>query len=273
MIRNVKHLAYILQVSQSVLSEIIVKIDDYYYRKEEIKLTSQGTPKLRNGLPKVRVLYPSKKHLKVIQSKILTRILHKLPGRDYIHGSTKGRSNITNARVHQGNKFFFTTDISGFFPYISHKMVYGMFLSHGFTNETASILTKLTTYKGELPQGAPTSPMIANLVMILTGDKIANLAKENSLRFTTYMDDVTLSSGKCFKDKVPLILNLLEEDGYKIAHNKTRYQTKFPTVTGIIVKNNKLDLPVSYKDSVNDNTKTPAQVIGIKRYIERVLRA
>jgi RNA-directed DNA polymerase len=221
----------------------------------------------------VRVLYPSTGFLKVIQAKILGRILQKLPSRSYVHGSTKGRSNITNAKSHQGNKHFFTTDISGFFPYISHKMVYGMFLSNGFTNETASILTKLTTYKGQLPQGAPTSPMVANLVMIKTGDKIAKLATINDLTFTSYMDDITLSSGKCFKEKIPLIIDLLNGNGYKIAHSKTRYRTKFPVVTGIVVKNNCLDLPTAYKESVNDSSKSKPQADGLRAYIDLVLRS
>lgn len=273
MIRNVKHLTYVLKTSEESLYDIINHIDDYYYRKDEIKYSPDGTPKLRNGFPKIRVLYPSSGTLKIIQTKILVRILQKLPSRNYIHGSTKRRSNITNAKAHQGKKYFFTTDISGFFPYISHKMVYGMFLSNGFTNETASLLTKLTTYKGQLPQGAPTSPMVANLVMIKTGDQIAEIAKINNLTFTTYMDDITLSSGKCFKDKVQLIIDLLNNNGYKIAHNKTRYQTKFPVVTGIIVKNNCLDLPISYKELVNDSSKSLPQSIGLRTYIGLVLRS
>lgn len=273
MIATLKHLTYTLKIPQEELNIALNDIDKCYYRKDEIKLDGKGNPKLRNGFAKIRVLYPSKRLLKRIQNRILTNILETLPLPAYAHGSIKGKSNTTNSKKHQGKKYIFSTDISAFFPYINNKMVFDMFRSHGFSRDVSTTLTMLTTYKGELPQGTPTSPIIANLVFAKTGDVLQEFAKANSLTFTTYVDDITFSSPKCFKEKTPEIFQIINNAGFKIAQGKTTYKTKFPKVTGIIVKNNGLDLTFKYKNSINDPSKSLAQIKGIENYISRVHKA
>src|SRR5690606_24694792 len=108
-------------------------------------------------------------------------------------------------------------------------------------------LTQLTTYKGKLPQGTPTSPCLANLVFIKTGSRLQNFANENKLTFTSFSDDLTFSAPKDFKEKVPLIIDMILADGFKLSHGKVSYKTKNPIVTGIVVKNNNLAITPSYK--------------------------
>ena len=271
MIKTAKHLAYELKVELSEIDHIIKNIDSFYYQKETIKKNDNGEPKVKNGIIQKRVLNPSIKRLKVIQKRLQKNILQNLTIPDYAFGAIKGKDNISNAKRHQGKKYIFTTDLTNFFPSVNHKQVFEMFISFDFSPTVARLLTKLTTYKGKLPQGAPTSPIVANLVFVKTGKRLQEIAKEYNLTFTSFVDDLTYSSPTDFKDKIPNILDAVVEDGFKISHKKTNYKTKLPTVTGVIVKNNSLDLPKEFKYKMNDETQSEERLTGLKRYHDRVI--
>lgn len=271
MIKTAKHLAYELKVELCEIDHIIQNIDSFYYQKETIKKNDNGEPKVKNGIIQKRVLNPSIKRLKVIQKRLQKNILQNLPIPDYAFGAIKGKDNILNAKRHQGKKYIFTTDLTNFFPSVNHKQVFEMFVSFDFSPTVARLLTKLTTYKGKLPQGAPTSPIVANLVFVKTGRRLQEIARENNLTFTSFVDDLTFSCPTDFKDKIQDILNAVVEDGFKISHKKTNYKTKLPTVTGVIVKNNNLDLPKEFKDKMKDETQSKERLTGLKRYHDRVI--
>lgn len=271
MIKTAKHLAYELKVELCEIDHIIQNIDSFYYQKETIKKNDNGEPKVKNGIIQKRVLNPSIKRLKVIQKRLQKNILQNLPIPDYAFGAIKGKDNILNAKRHQGKKYIFTTDLTNFFPSVNHKQVFEMFVSFDFSPTVARLLTKLTTYKGKLPQGAPTSPIVANLVFVKTGRRLQEIARENDLTFTSFVDDLTFSCPTDFKDRIQDILNAVVEDGFKISHKKTNYKTKLPTVTGVIVKNNNLDLPKEFKDKMKDETQSKERLTGLKRYHDRVI--
>lgn len=271
MINTIKHLTYVLKSNMREVEMIINRIDRYYYQKEEVKLDDKGEPKIKNGTVLKRVLNPSTGRLKILQKRILKEILNKIDLPDYVFGSRTGKSNISNARMHMGRKFIFTTDISSFFPSINHKKVYDMFVMKKFSPTVSRLLTQLTTFKGKLPQGAPTSPAIANLVFSNTADKLHDLATSNNLIFTTYLDDLTFSSPCDFKCLTTEILKIITEGGFKVNHKKTYYKTRFPVVTGIIVKNNSLDLPSYYKKVLDKKGALTDRQVGIIRYIKRVM--
>lgn len=271
MIKTVKHLAFELKVELSEIDHILNNIDSFYYQKETIKKNEKDEPKMKNGVIQKRVLNPSIKRLKVIQKRLQKNILQKLQIPEYAFGAIKGKDNISNAKKHQGKKYIFTTDLTNFFPSVSHKQVFEMFLSFDFSPTVARYLTKLTTYKGKLPQGAPTSPIVANLVFVKTGKRLQEFATMNNLTFTSFVDDLTFSSPIDFKDKTQDILNEVIADGFKISHKKTNYKSKLPTVTGIIVKNNNLDLPKEFKAKLKDKTQSKERLDGLERYHDRVI--
>lgn len=274
MIKTLKHLSYELKVELSELEHIVSHLDSFYYQKEEVKLDSNKQPKIKHGVIQKRILNPSIKRLKIIQKRLVKNILQKLDIPEYAYGGIKQRDNILNAKKHQGKKFIFTTDLKDFFPSISNKKVYEMFISFSFSPTVARILTKLTTYKGRLPQGAPTSPILANLVFIKTGKDLQAFSKEHNLVFTTFVDDLTFSSTKDFKNEAQAILERIVADGYKISHNKTNYKTKLPVVTGLVVKNNNIDLTDALKNKLKaTENKTEDQIAGLQRYADRVKAA
>ncbi|MEO7922150.1 MAG: reverse transcriptase family protein [Chitinophagaceae bacterium] len=275
MINTKSHLAYIIKVREIEIESIINSIDKHYYEKVELKADKDGTPKLdKNGIQKKRILHPSINRLKQIQKRILKEILSKLEIPDYAYGAIKKRDNVKNARKHQGKKYIFTTDLKDFFPSIKNRQVFEMFRSFNFSPTVSRLLTQLTTYKGKLPQGTPTSPALANLVFIKTGKKLQEFAAENKLTFTSFIDDLTFSAPIDFKTKANFIIDTLQKDGFRISHSKTNYKTKNPTVTGIVVKNNNLAITPSYKIKILDiSGKTEEQIRGLNLYADRVKKA
>ena len=271
MIKTTKHLAFELKVELPEIDHILSNIDSFYYQKETIKKNEKDEPKIKNGIIQKRVLNPSIKRLKVIQKRLQKNILQNLEIPEYAFGAIKGKDNISNAKKHQGKKYIFTTDLTNFFPSVNHKQVFEMFVSFDFSPTVARYLTKLTTYKGKLPQGAPTSPIVANLVFVKTGKRLQEFATLNNLPFTSFVDDLTFSSPADFKDKTHNILDTVVADGFKISHKKTNYKSKLPTVTGIIVKNNNLDLPKKFKEKLKDKTQTKERLDGLERYNNRVI--
>lgn len=270
MINTLKHLAYTLKVDVTEFEKIIGKIDDYYYEDKKPKL-KDGKPRLnKNGEIEYRIIYPSKGRLKEIQKRINTNILKNIPMPKYAFGAVGGRDNVLHAKYHQGNKHFFNTDLKNFYPSIRHPRVFGFFKENKFSDDVASVLTQLTTYKGKLPQGIPTSSYIANLIFKNTGDKLNALAKTKSMKFSTYIDDVVVSSKEDFKTLIPDFLKIITDDGFTISHKKTNYKTKNPEVTGVIVKANNLALAKKTKTKFQDPTSSEASKKGQLMYIEKI---
>lgn len=272
MIKTPKHLAYTLKVNKEEMLLIAENLIPFYYEKKEFKYKKSGELKKDlSGKPKLRILHPSLKHLKLIQKRILTNILQSLNTPSYIYGGVKKKDNVMNAEYHKGKKFIFTTDLRNFFPSINYKMVYKMFVKHGFSPTVSNILTKLTTYKGKVPQGTPTSSMIANLVLVNEiGEELEVFAKEHNIYFTTFVDDLTFSSPIDFKSTVPTIIEIINKS-FKISHDKTNYKTKKPIVTGVVVKNNYIEVPDSFKEKLNNTTgKSKDQINGLRQYKNKV---
>ncbi|KAA8474174.1 RNA-directed DNA polymerase [Arcticibacter tournemirensis] len=263
----------ILGISSKELEGLLKGIDEFYYLKSSPKLNKKtGLPLIaKNGKPRTRDLYPSIKLLKTVQQRIYHRFLKSIKLPAYAFGGISKRDNVLNAKMHQGNKFFFNTDLRNFYPGITHQQVFDMFVRNKIPLEAASILTKLTTYKGMLPQGTPTSPYLANLVFVSVGKKIQILADEHGLTFTTFVDDIAVSGKNDFKPLVNTIIDLLINNGFKISHDKTFYQTKRPKVTNVIVANNGIYLDSSYKEKIlTFEDPLSAAARGTLNYYDRV---
>ena len=276
MITNEKHLLHILKVKKERLDYILENLDDFYHSFSRTKVNRiTGKIKLKaNGEEDKRLINAPTEELKILQKRIYKYTLSKVHIPSYVYGGIKGKNNIRNARYHQGNKFIFTTDLKNFFPSITNKQVFQMFLREGCAPSIARILTRLTTLHHEVPQGTPTSTLIANLVFKPYGEKIAELAESNALKFTMFVDDITLSSKTDFKNLIPEILDIIKKSEFKINHKKTRYQTKNPIITGVICQNNRLLAPNAYKKKLARlkreeymNSNCTNQVRGLENYL------
>lgn len=158
-------------------------------------------PKAKGG---TRRIAAPRGPLRRIQRKILDEILAKVPHHDAAHGFIAGRSTVTNAKPHVGAAVVIKTDLKDFFPTVNYRRVAGLFRGLGYDDSVATLLAAVTTYRpkladgrvldpGVLPQGAPTSPALANLACRRLDARLAALATKYGAAYTRYADDLTFS--------------------------------------------------------------------------------
>jgi RNA-directed DNA polymerase len=194
--------------------------------------------------------------LKIIQKQIKDRILSLIELPENVHGGVKKRSNITNAKPHQGKKYKLTTDLQDFYPSIKAKKIYDTFIELGFNAQCAFYITRLTTWKGELPQGTPTSTHISNIVFLKTDYQLIELCKAHNITYTRYIDDLTFSSQSDFQNVIGEILDIVLQSGLKISRRKTFYNGS-QTVTGIKIYLHKIDAPEKIITKVKEEETLP----------------
>ena len=231
-ILNVDHLATCCGISPSQLHLFIANKRKAY---STFKL-----PKKRGGFRKVDA--PSK-NMKVVQRWILNNILYKLNAGEYAHGFIPKKSIVTNASVHVGQDLVLCIDLNDFFPSITLNRVMGLFRSVGYTNEMSRILGEICTFNWRLPQGAPTSPMISNLIAWNLDLKLSTFCQDRNLNYSRYADDITISGGKTLPRYKSLIFRKIEEEGFSINWDKVRLHDRGSSqrVTGLVV-NDKVNL-------------------------------
>lgn len=272
MIRTLKHLTYTLKTELATINDILADVDSYYISWSKVKTDKDtGLPLTdADGNQRTRQLNSTKIELKRIQKRILALLMSHVEIPTYAFGGVPKKDNIKNAKYHQGNKYIFTTDLRSFFPSISHNRVFEVYCDNGYSPTVARILTKLTTYKYQLPQGVPTSTLLALLAFKPTGDKLYDYALQHNLKFSIFVDDITISSKVDFKHLVPDILDIIVSAGYKISHNKTHYSTKNPIITGIKCQNNRIKLPQSTYKRISKLPKDSNSYKGLIMYRKRI---
>lgn len=240
--KRVKDLAYTLKIDKKKLLEIssLLTLNEkgFYRNWDEPKTDEKGNPRIENGIPLTRPINAPVKELKDIQSKILHRVLYKLQLPGYFFGGLKGKDAVLNGRYHQGNKYFFLTDLKNFFPSVLSQNVEKALRKEGFYPDVARLITRLCTKENGIPQGCPTSSFLASLVVYHSCGDLFQQYKKDGLKISVYVDDITISSPVDFKEKTSGILNDLRARGLKVNFKKTHYCSKNPVVTGIQVKNN-----------------------------------
>lgn len=212
--------------------------------------------------------------LKITQRKILSEILELIPGHPAVHGFRKGRSIITNAAPHCGRQTLLRFDLTDFFPSVTAARVQRIFRTLGYPRSVARLLTGLCTttlpadawdarpgatlggdfqtrqrlITRHLPQGAPTSPALANLAAFRLDRRLHALAIKLDATYTRYADDLAFSGDRALsyarKRLATLVAVIADEEGFALNHRKTRIMRagRRQHVTGVIV-NVHLNLP------------------------------
>lgn len=267
-----RKLCFILGFKRSEIKILLETIDKNYNEWSEDKVDKLGNPKkYLDGTIKKRTFRNPSILLKAVQKRIKTNIIDKIILPNNIHGGVKKRSNITNAKVHQGNKYIFETDLQEFYPNINMNRVYETFLDLGYSTHFSHWLTKLTTKNNELPQGSPTSTGISNLVFVKTDIKLNEFCKANSITYTRYVDDLTFSSQQDFGKHINQILEIVIADNFKISHRKTVYDGK-QTITGIQPFLNKIDAPEHLIEKSKIELETNAKKKPYTNYRNNILK-
>lgn len=179
--------------------------------------------------------------LKAMQRRIL-RLLYHLAPSPWAHGFIIGRGIVTNARPHSGRKFVIKLDLKDFFPSISRAMILEQLNASGIvTAENRAriqTLLDLCLLHDRLPQGAPTSPAISNLVCRRLDVILAKFARRHKMIYSRYADDLTFScnSDHCYS-LIPIIKTIVAHYGFKVNERKVNVlkQHQRQTVTGLVV--------------------------------------
>lgn len=208
------------------------------------KLYKEITIPKRNGGN--RVLNVPNIALKSMQRWILDNILYKVQSDPSATGFMPMKSIVLNASIHLKKKYILKMDIKDFFPSIDFRKVRSLFFELGYNKDVATALANICVFRGQLPQGAPTSPYLANLVCRELDKRIDNLCRKYRLSYTRYADDITISGNS----KIFWIKGIVEEiiRSYQFSLNNEKTIFLKPgdrkRVTGIIV-NEKLSVPRS----------------------------
>jgi len=237
-----KHLTLLLGRQGFYLSSVINSPNNHY-RTFQIKKRS-------GGLRDITTPYPA---LLEMQYWIYNNILKSISINSSAHGFTFKKSIVTNAKIHAGQKELLKLDLKDFFPSINFNRIIYIFKTLGYPNEIAFYLASICSYNECLPQGAPTSPIISNIVAKQLDKRLISLAKKYNLKYTRYADDLTFSG-----DRVPTILidyisNIVKDEGFEVNKLKTRFyrDNSKRIVTGISVLGEELKIPREYKRNLH----------------------
>lgn len=182
--------------------------------------------------------------LKAAQKRVLENVLSCVPLHPCCHGFRRGCSTVTNSEPHTGREVVVNIDLKDFFPSVTAARVFGIFRCIGFDVAPARLLTRITTFEGKLPQGAPTSPTLANLACRRLDSRLAGFAKTLGATYSRYADDLTFSGNVELPSALPTIRKIITEENFVIADHKVRIARKGnrQEVTGLVV-NTVVNLP------------------------------
>lgn len=213
------------------------KVFDHLYKVHSLPKKSGG---------KRNITVPDDR-LKRLQRMLLREGFEKVFVHPSAHGFTRGRSILSNAKVHVGQPVVVNVDIQSFFPNTGYEQILkaSSYLMDGKISEAAKhVIADICSFEGGLPTGAPTSPAIANLVMRSADSAIAKVAKANGINYTRYADDLTFSGDSRAIQILPFVKRVLGQLGYQLDPKKTNIfrRGRRQIVTGLVV-NQKPNLP------------------------------
>jgi hypothetical protein len=230
-IRDVRHLCRHLGTNERELQLLCQEIESHYYRHQETK----------SG--KVRQFATPTGRLRAIVEN-LKRLLGRLELPDCVHGGRRGRSYETNAEPHLNQKELLKSDITNFFPSIRSGRVYDLFVKHlECSPDVARYLTRLVTVDGAVPQGSPTSTVVAALVTGRLARRMERMADQHGAKATQYVDDLAVSGQRAGRLK-GLLRTIVEQEGFSTHPRKTKVTRaeKEQVVTGVRVDHGR-DVP------------------------------
>lgn len=246
-LKNFKDIANLLEIPEKLLLKSVVKSKQY----QSFKMTKKSSTEQR-------IIKKPSKNLAIIQKKlnyILSLVYES--NHNASHGFTKERSIVTNAEVHLEKKVILNLDLQNFFGSINFPRIRALFITYfKFNSIVATTLANICCdNENVLPQGASTSPIIANMICYRMDKRLTRLAKSSHCSYTRYADDITFSTNKeSFPDSVAIqigdtieignkLTQIIQQSNFEINALKTRISTEAEAryVTGIKI-NSKLNV-------------------------------
>jgi len=224
-------------------------------KRSDPRLTHYHYRLLAKKSGKLRLIEAPKPRLKQIQRQMLSEILDKIPVHAAAHGFVKGRSIKTFATPHIGQSVVVRMDLQDFFPSFAARRIQAFFRTVGYPESVADLLGGLATNaarfnagqdaeidpsqlkaaralyaRPHLPQGAPTSPALANLCAYRLDCRLSALAQKAGATYTRYADDLAFSGDGDFKKRAERFTTyaaaIALEEGFQVNHHKTRIMSQ-----------------------------------------------
>lgn len=255
-IKNVSSICHLLDIGEDKLEELLDNINQHYKSKEIPKKNNKG----------FRLINAPSKTIKNILQKLNARVFSNISFPNYLYGSIPDASNprdyIKCAQLHCKSKVLIKIDIRDFFSHITEQRVYEIFFNlFCFSADVSTILSKLTTLNGVVPQGAPTSTYIANLCFFDREPQIVKHLTENGFRYSRLIDDITIShldnkkSWQWVSDRVKTMITglgfFINEDKSSATSNSSSQSFK---VHGLCVNNESPHFPKNEVESIKKRT-------------------
>jgi RNA-directed DNA polymerase len=265
-IHDVGELAAMLDVSVTDLQWFSDR-RAYQVRETNEKLNHYRYTWIPKGNGKLRLLEEPKPRLKAIQRQLLREIVGLIPIHDAAHGFVPGRSSVTALEPHVRKRIVLRLDIADFFGSVTAGRIYGIFRACGYPEGVAHTLTGLVTNRlpnhlrteqlrktgtdsvpvrvrdPHLPQGAPTSPALANLAALGIDRRMTGLAASFEAVYTRYADDLLFSGGsELLKGRnrfLEVVDDVVRDEGFRLQDSKTAVMTAAgrQRALGLVVNN------------------------------------
>ena len=180
--------------------------------------------------------------LRDVQRRILRRLLQSIDAHPAAVGFERGHSTVENASQHAGRAVVLRMDVKDFFGNTSADRVRNLYTALGWNREATDLLVRLTTHDGKLPQGAPTSPRLSNLVNRRLDARLSASAASLGAHYTRYADDLTFSfetdDGSAVHHLISAAKLIVGSEGYELhqrrkLHIRRSYERQL--VSGLVV--------------------------------------
>ncbi|NOH14134.1 MAG: RNA-directed DNA polymerase [Chloroflexi bacterium] len=228
-------LSYLSRLSKGQLYRF-AKYSDWFYKSYRIPKKSGGE----------RIIYQPSFKLKAIQAWILRNILERLSISSASKGFSIGSSIKDNVKPHVGANAILAIDIENFYPSIPANRVWFVYRTAGYSPQIAAVLTSLTTYNSFLPQGAPSSPRLSNLVCWSLDKRMLAFVGKREITYTRYGDDLSFSASsyQVLSKSFHTIKSIVRNEGFSLNESKTRFMgpAKQRRVTGLILYENQFGI-------------------------------
>ncbi len=241
-VRQTKHLERILHTSEADLCRTL---DDKNDCISELELIDPAKP------DKVREVISVGGEIRRLQEAFYRNLLlPKLATSPYSHGGIRGRSILSNVRVHSDARFVFKADISNFYPSIHHKRVFNLFLNQLDCSPTvARYSTQLCTFNNHLALGLVTSPILADQSLRPVDSRIAAACKKMHLTYSRFVDDVTISGSYDLETSGirSAVVEILSENGFTAKPSKFEFGTIAEvSITSLRIVDGRIDVRREY---------------------------
>lgn len=222
---------------------------------------------------KSRTIRPPKRELRELQRTLLNVLQSSTRYPRWMTGGIPKRSIFHHAKPHTSCYMVATFDVKAFYPNTTPSMVSSVLERFGFGGEAIDAMLRLVTKDNELPQGAPTSGFLANIVLEPADRRIDAVCRKHGFNFTRFVDDLAISGDRDISPFQSVVFQAVEACGYQIAPDKIRYMRRdaHQVVTNLCV-NDKLrptrEFIAEVKSDIWDCLNASAAAIAADRGVQ-----